>query len=468
MFAPGGGTALQPVAEREDLMPRTAEGRSLVFPGPSPGPPPALAEAGPGFSPADRALLLGLARQALEYFLDNQVPNGLVLDRQANHGPRRPHGPCSTSATGMGFIALALATAPPYSLISSREASLRITAGLRTALDGLPHDGGIMPHFISSATGEVWGADVLSTVDSAWLAAGGLWSAAFLEDAALEALAACVYDRIDWGSWTAPDAPGACGLLRHGRGRQGDLLACCWDRLNGETAFMYVLGGGAAEGRALPPSSWAALRPFYGTAAGRRFNNADLGLFVFQYGLDLLDLRAWRAPGDTDLWAEAREASLANEEACRLAADRFATYRRFWGLSAGDGPGEGGGPDVYRTYAPGGLTDGTAHLTATLASAAHHPEGVLANVRAARGGRPEAAGRYGLSSVNLDRGWVARDMVGIDAGAAVLALDNCLADGRVRRVFHGLPCVQRGLARFGFTPRETGSPHELPTVRRAS
>ena len=62
-----------------------------------------------------------------------------------------------------------------------------------------------------------------------------------------------------------------------------------------------MLAAGAAAGRAVAPAAWEALRPCYGTVAGLRFNNADLGLFVFQYGLDLLDLRAWRAPGAVDL-----------------------------------------------------------------------------------------------------------------------------------------------------------------------
>ena len=57
-------------------------------------------------------------------------------------------------------------------------------------------------------------------------------------------------------------------------------------------------------------------------------------------------------------------------------------------------------------------------------------------------------------------GWVGRDMVGIDAGAAVLALDNVLRGDRVRAVFHGLPCVQRGLERLGFT--------RVAAVRQAS
>ena len=81
---------------------------------------------------------------------------------------------------------------------------------------------------------------------------------------------------------------------------------------------------------------------------------------------------------------------------------------------------------------------------------------------AERDGRLGAHGRYGLSSVNLDRGWVGRDMVGIDAGAAVLALDNHLNENRVRNVFHTIPCVQRGLERSGFQ-----APLRPPPLRAA-
>ncbi|HEX5270743.1 MAG TPA: glucoamylase family protein [Gemmataceae bacterium] len=400
---------------------------------------------GGALSPADRALLFGLQRRALRYFLDNQAANGLVLDRQANHGPRRPHELCSIAATGMGFVALALASAPPYRLLSPREASRRVAAGLRAALEDLPHDHGVLPHFVHSASGAVYGSDVLSTVDSSWLVAGGLWAAGLLRDPQVESLAARLASRVDYSYWATP-----AGLLRHGRGRDGRLLDCCWDRVNGETAFMYVLAAGADDGRALGAASWQALRPFRGTTAGHEFNNADLGLFVFQYGLDLLDLRSWRRPGDPDLWAEARTAALANEAACRAAAGEYATYRRFWGLSAGDGPPAGPGRHYdYRSYSPSGPIDGTAHLTATLASVEHHPAGVLRNLRETRGDGT-LLGRYGFSNVNLDRGWVARDMVGIDAGAAVLALDNVLTAGRVREVFHALPCVGRAMERLGF------------------
>jgi hypothetical protein len=411
-------------------------------------------------TPGERQVLLRLQCQALRYFLDNQLPGGLVLDRQRNHGLLAAGGLCSTATTGMGCIALALASAAPYRLLPPSEAVARVRATLEAALERLPHDRGIMPHFLDARTGRTWGADHLSTVDSSWLIAGALWAAEFLHHDGLRRLAAELFARVDWHYWTAPDEPGAPGLLRHGKGNDGRVLGCSWDRINGETVFMYVLAAGADGASALPATAWRALRPFYGTVAGLRFNNADLGLFVFQYGLDLLDLSDRLAPGGVDLDAEAAVAAEANVRACRAAADRFPTYRRYWGLSAGDGPPAPEEEFTYRCYAPAGLTDGTAHLTAALASVAHVPGAVFDNLgEAARERALRPHGRYGLSNLNLTHAWVARDMVGIDAGAVVLALDNYLMAERVRTVFHRLPCVQLGLQRLGIAAPDPALAH---------
>jgi hypothetical protein len=427
----------------------------------------------------ERAFLLRLQRRAIQYFLDNQTAGGLVLDRQANHGPRRAAGLCSTAATGMGFIALAVATAEPHRLMPKASAVRRVRHGLTAALERVPQTEGVLPHFTHAATGAVSGADARSTVDTAWLVAGALWAAEFLGDAELRDLAERLYDRVHWAYWTGGAGPE--GLIRHGHDRGGRFLRSSWDRLNGETVFLYVLAAGARDRRAWSAAAWPALGTFPGTVAGLRFGSADLGLFVFQYGLDLLDLDRWRVPGappgGADLAGDAVRAALANCLFCRAAAPRFATYRTYWGLSAGDGPAAerascepaslrqarrlawagcgrlGGRGDVYRPYSPAEPLDGTAHLTASLASVARQPALVLDNLnRALRDDTLAPLGRYGFSCVNVDHGWVGRDMVGIDAGAAVLALDNYLAADRVRRVFHRLPAVRRGLARVGFRP----------------
>src|SRR5205807_620894 len=95
---------------------------------------------------------------------------------------------------------------------------------------------------------------------------------------------------------------------------------------------------------------------------------------------------------------------------------------------------------------------------ASLASIARQSALVLDNLNRARCDRRlSALGRYGFSCVNVDRRWTARDMVGIDAGAAMLALDNYLFDNRVRRVFHQLPAVRRGLTRIGFSAMRPGT-----------
>jgi hypothetical protein len=424
-------------------------------------------EDGDALMPKERTFLYGLQRQALSYFLDNQAANGLIRDRQRNHGPRRLHGLCSTAATGMGFIGLALASAEPYRLLSRQTAVVRLRAGFQAVLERLPHEEGIVPHFIHSATAEIHGSDYFSTVETAWVVAGALWAAAFLKDPVLDKLACRLYERVNWCYWTSPATPGAPGLLRHGKDRQGNFLPCCWDRLNGETAFMYVLAAGADQEKAISETAWTALQPFYGTVAGHRFNNADLGLFVFQYGLDLLDLDHWRAPGEVDLLAEAKLATRANHQFCRQAAEDFATYRRFWGLSPGDGPGESPEADIYRSYTPLGPIDGTAHLTATLASVVHDTGTVLHNLHEADGDLTlHIRGRYGFSSVNVDCQWVGRDMVGIDAGAAMLALDNFLVQNRVRAVFQSIPAVRRGLERLHFHSA-SGSVNP-PTLRLAS
>ncbi len=414
--------------------------------------PDSTSQRGAFASSSEFAQLLRWQRLALRYFLENQTSDGLILDRQANHGPLRPHGLCSIAATGMGLIALALASAEPYHMLTHAEAVRRVRRCLEHVLNDLPQDAGILPHFVCSKTGTVIGFDTRSTVDSGWLVAGALWAARFLSDAAIEGLADQLYHRINWQYWTVPGTDGLGGLLCHGLDKRGQFLSSAWDRLNGETVFLYILAAGAAANRAWPASHWPKLESFPGSQAGLRFGSADLGLFVFQYGLDLLDLRLWHEPRGIDLVADANHATEANYRVCRAASDQFSTYRKFWGLSAGDGPAPPPDSFAYRCYSPAERLDGTAHITATLASIAHRPAQVWANVcEALRNKVVTSLGRYGFSSINLDHGWVARDMVGIDAGAAMLALENVLHCNRIRNVFHSLSCVSEALTRLQFT-----------------
>src|SRR5262249_47323456 len=133
----------------------------------SPGSAP-MPRMAPDLAPTERAFLLHLQALALRYFLDNQAADGLFLDRQRNFGAPLAGGWRSTTATGMGFIALALASAEPFRLLTRAEAAACVGRGLRTALDGLPHTHGVLPHFLDD-DGAVAGSDARSTIDSTWL-----------------------------------------------------------------------------------------------------------------------------------------------------------------------------------------------------------------------------------------------------------------------------------------------------------
>lgn len=425
----------------------------------------------------DKRLLLEYQTLTLSYFLDNQLPHGLILDRQANQGPLRQDGLCSTSATGMGLLAIALASTPEYGLLSRYDARRRISRGIEAAFR-LEHVRGIMPHFTRSDGITPVGSDKLATIDSAWLVAGALLAAEIPGMESLRPRALELYNRVDWRYWTVAkriedlrNQPGDMNdnLVRHARGHwllhgmrdDGTFLPSHWDLLNAETAFMYLLGCGAHRRKRLGMGIWNDLIAEREHVPADTTNGA-LGLFVSQYSLELVDFSRIPLPGNVRLQAECRQGVRANYRACRNESVRFKTYRRFWGMSAGDGPPAEDPqlaaqhsddafkhPDEYRPYGPvePPAIDGTAHVMATVASVRVEPHLVLQNMRATRGFK-RMLGRYGYSNVNLDRNWFSRDVVGIDVGAACMGIDNALHGNRLPRLFARSAPVARAISRF--------------------
>jgi hypothetical protein len=397
------------------------------------------------------SLLLGLQRDAIRYFIDNQLAHGLMLDRQRNHGRRKFTGLCSLSATGMGLIALALASSAEHRMLTRAQACKRIKRALRTALN-LPQVGGMLPHFVDARTLAPAGSDPIATVDAAWLFTGALWAAEFLGDDELTALANQLCDRVDWLSW---GDGGPVPRLHHGAGAQGKKLASVWDRFNAETVCMYLLGIGAKK-NALPAACLHSLDLAHGclpkdgpVEEQSCFISADLGLFVFQYGLEMLDPCQLPSVNGAHLLDECVKAVRANYAFCRKHRMRYQTFQTFWGLSAGDGPCNAPCIDAYRAYSPEHDLDGTAHITATLASIGVWPDLVRQNLDAAESPQwRHIRGRYGYSNVNVDHNFVSRDVVGIDIGAAMFALENVLFADRVRKVFMRTPVIRRALRRL--------------------
>lgn len=389
-------------------------------------------------------------RAGLRYFVENQTAEGLFLDRQRNHGePYNNHEvPCSISASGMGMIALPLAI--KYGLLSREEAIDRCRLCMETALNRLPEDHGLFPHFVQGSALKAWGEDAISTIDSSWLIAGAGCSAEQLQDARLQSLASQLYERVNWRYWQASDDPSAG--ISHGKDGQGNFLYSHWDTLSSESAFMYVLAAGADENKCIFPDAWNALDPAIDELEGIRFGSAKLGMYLHQCGEVLLDSALYQNPGPHDLLEHQRSAALAHVLLARKFARQYRTFMELWGVSAGDAPGSGASRSMYEINTPH-KHDGTVHVTASIAFCAHRTADVLRNIRNAL--KLETVwGRYGFSNVNLDAGWRSDDMVGFDAGVTALATANLLDDHAVHKAFHAQPHVQRGLARLGFRKRD--------------
>jgi hypothetical protein len=73
-------------------------------------------------------------------------------------------------------------------------------------------------------------------------------------------------------------------------------------------------------------------------------------------------------------------------------------------------------------------------------------------------------GTYGFANAfNLDRDWFAEEVIGIDLGMALLAIENSRS-GLIWRLMHASQIVERGMAAAGF--RTTDEPEPRAIFRR--
>src|SRR5260370_16711037 len=111
-----------------------------------------------------------------------------------------------------------------------------------------------------------------------------------------------------------------------------------------------------------------------------------------------------------------------NHRFCRYRAKKGQTYARgFWGLNASDGS------DGYKPYGVlGDPEDGTISPTGAIAAVIFTPELAISAAQAMyeRDGG-SLWGKYGFTNAfNADRNWYSPDVIGIDLGMALLAIDN--------------------------------------------
>jgi hypothetical protein len=401
--------------------------------------PPSAAAA---FRPSDDDVrfLDEVERKAFDYFLREHHPRtGLVKDKASNSGTDA-NVIASIAATGFGLAAVCVGAERGW--ISRDDARAYCLKTLRTFRDRMEPVQGFFYHFVHWETGKRTKDTELSSIDTALFLAGALTAARYFEGSEVETLAEELYARVDFRWMLAGDE-----TLAMGWHPDGGFLKSRWDRYN-ESFILYLLAV-ASPTHPIPADSWAKVKKPVGRYGPQVFIYSG-PLFTHQYSHIWVDFRE-KNDGFADYFENSRIATLANRQFTLDRRHMFKTYSEdFWGLTASLGPAG------YRAYGagPGGAVhDGTVAPTAAGSAVVFTPELSIRAIRAMRdrlGGR--LWGKYGFGDAfNLDRDWVAQEVLGIDQGPLLLMIENFRSE-LLWRIFMRDPRMTQAMERMGFRP----------------
>ena len=166
-----------------------------------------------------------------------------------------------------------------------------------------------------------------------------------------------------------------------------------------------------------------------------------------------------------DYWAASTHAMKIHRRFCADHAGNVRTYAQgFWGLNASDGP------DGYVAYgAPDGPQDGTVSPTGAICSITFTPGLAVSAARTLYAKAGEALwGRYGFANAfNIDRNWYDRDVIGIDLGMVLLAIENYRTD-LVWTLMSRADSTRQALQSAGFRPTFEPEPRSVHLVGRGT
>ena len=384
-----------------------------------------------------------LERRAFDYFWYESHPTtGLVKDRAGTLRGDDYHV-ASLAATGFGLSALTIGAERGW--VKPELARARAELTLRFVLEKMTAEHGVLPHFVEWKNGERAWKSEFSSIDTALYLAGALLAGQYF-GGEVDALAQKTYERVEFQFLlTDGGAKPEEKLLSHGWKPESGFLATRWDNYS-EHLILNLLAIGSPT-HAIPPACWSAWERNIGDYKSHR-TFACGPLFTHQYSQLYIDVRGRIDASGFDYYQTAVEAHKANHLFCREQSKQFKTYgNSIFGLSACDGP------SGYQAYgAPPALEihDGTIAPWSAVAAMAFTPELASAAVDEMRRTQPQIYGRYGFANgYNLDKAFVATDVIGIDLGAALLALEN-YRSGFVWQRFLKISHVSAALEKAGF------------------
>jgi hypothetical protein len=393
----------------------------------------------------NQELLLEIQHRAFRYFWETADPHtGLVNDRAKNTG-HDDYIAASSAATGYGLAALPIAV--EHDWVSHSEAAQRAKLTLDFLLR-MSHNHGWMVHFIDKRSGErVWNSEY-SSIDTTLLVYGAaVCGQYFLSDPAtfeIAELSDTLFRRIDW-DWilTNDQAHPEKKVVSHGWTPEHGFIPYNYGAYS-EAILIYLLGLGAPQ-NPLPPSTWDAIQRPLQTYSNIESLKAG-PIFIHQMPQNYLNLNHQRDRLGFDYWVSSMNAMRIHHQFCVDHSERKTYAEGFWGLNASDSP------DGYSAFgAPDGPENSTVSPTGAISSITFTPDLAISAARLCydRLGK-QLWGRYGFGNAfNLDREWFDPDVIGIDLGMVLLAIENHFS-GLIWKLWEHTPYATPALEKAGF------------------
>jgi hypothetical protein len=417
--------------------------------------------------------LQSLQRETFNYFLKEANPsNGLILDKTAANWP------ASIAATGLALACYPVAVERGF---MARDAAVaRTLATLRffwNSPQGPEPDAtgyrGFYYHFLDMQTGRrAWQCE-LSTVDTAFLLAGALATAAYFDadetdEREIRTLADALYGRADW-QW----AQNLGATVTHGWKPESGFLEYRWEGYD-EAMLLYVLGLGSPT-HPLPESSYTAWASTYRWENCYGYEYLYAGpLFTHQLSHVWIDFRgirdAFMRGKGIDYFENSRRATYVQQCYAVENPRKFVGYgEHCWGITASEGPGPvtlklNGVLREFSDYVgrgvPYGPDDGTLAPWAVVGSLPFAPEIVLPTIEyCMHQAKLKPLDAYGFKAAfnpthpgepgNPYGWWASPWYFGLNQGPIMLMIEN-YRSGLLWQLMRRCPYIVSGLRRAGF------------------
>jgi hypothetical protein len=417
---------------------------------------------------ADDALIDRLQRAAFTYISENtNAENGLVADTS------RAGSPCSIAVVGFALSCYVVAVERAW--MSRREAAALTLKTLTFFWDspqGEQPDAtgfkGFYYHFLDMRTGRrVWRCE-LSLIDTALLMAGILTVGCYFdgvgEEERIRRLSDALYRRVDW-HW----ARSGSETVSQGWKPEYGFLHYGWEGYN-EATIVYVLGVSSPT-HPLPATSFAGWTSTYQWENLLGYDVLYSGpLFTHLFSHAWIDYRgiqdAFMREKDSDYFENTRRSIAIQREYCARNPRGYEGYGRdFWGITAGDGPGNRELRESRRDRrffgymsrgVPYGPDDGTIAPWAMLATLPFGPAAALRGTRHLLEAYPQVCRNDRFSSgfnatlQTQGNGWLSEGWFGLDQGILVMMIEN-YRTGLIWEITRRSPVFRAGLAGAGFT-----------------